>query len=578
MLYEIHATALQAMQPLHLWAQALKKQLTLPWSVAPYTQTGRYLLAGVEFVERCTNNYEKPEFGLYSTEIDGTTVMVREQIVSTHPFCELKHFKRFTHRNDPKLLIVAPMSGHYATLLRGTVEHFLPDHEVYITDWVNAREVPLSEGGLSFDDYVDYVIEFIDLLGPDVHVLAVCQPSVPVLVACTRMAMKNASKQALTLTLMGGPVDTRINPTEMNDYASDHDLEWFEENVVCTVPEQYPGMGQKVYPGFIQLSGFMMMNPDLHIRKHFKFYEDLIAGDGDSAEAHRAFYNEYLAVMDLPADFYLETVQKVFIEHQLPQGKMTYRGEVVDPGAIKKVALMTIEGEFDDITGMGQTEAAQKLCSGIPASRKQHYVQQGVGHYGIFNGRRFREEVGPKVKAFIQTHSKAYTPPTAPKAAPATKTPASKVTPKAATEVKTAPTTPAPATTKAPPATKTPASKVTPKAATEVKTAPTTSAPATTKAAPATKTTASKVTPKAAAKPAATAKNTQPKAASADSAKSPSSQPKATTAVKKAAPAAKTTTATKAQPRAGGAAKKPATPTSSTTKASSRRAKTKPSG
>ncbi|WP_417360781.1 polyhydroxyalkanoate depolymerase [Gallaecimonas pentaromativorans] len=482
MLYEFHATALQAMQPLHLWAQALKKQLTLPWSLAPYTHTGRYMLAGIEFMERCTNNYEKPEFGLNATEIDGTTVMVREQVAATRPFCELKHFRRFSKRQDPKLLIVAPLSGHYATLLRGTVAHFLPDHEVYITDWVNAREVPLSEGGFSFDDYVDYVIEFIEQLGPDVHVLAVCQPSVPVLVACTLMAMRKSDRQPLSLTLMGGPVDTRINPTEMNDYASDHDLEWFEENVVCTVPEQYPGVGQKVYPGFIQLSGFMMMNPDLHIRKHFKFYEDLIHGDGDSAEAHRDFYNEYLAVMDLPADFYLETVQKVFIEHQLPQGKMTYRGQVIDPGAIEKTALMTIEGEFDDITGMGQTEAAQRLCSGIAPARKLHYVQKGVGHYGIFNGRRFREEVGPKVKDFIRSHQQPPAEAEAKAPAAANATPAAA---KAVPVAKAGPVKPAASAAKKPAQAKAPTAKAMPaKAEPAVEAAPATP-PAAAKAAPA---------------------------------------------------------------------------------------------
>ncbi|EKE71087.1 polyhydroxyalkanoate depolymerase [Gallaecimonas xiamenensis] len=410
MLYQFHANVQQALQPWHLWAQALRKHLTLPWSLAPYTQTGRTLLAGVELFERCTNNYEKPEFGLSSTQIDGRTVMVREQVAATKPFCELKHFRRFSTRQDPKVLLVAPLSGHFATLLRGTVAHFLPDHEVYITDWVNARDVPLSEGEFSFDDYVSYVMDFIGLLGPDVHVVAVCQPSVPVLVACAKLAMDQSPKQPLTLTLMGGPVDTRINPTEMNDYASDHDLEWFQENVVCTVPDYFAGAGQQVYPGFIQLSGFMMMNPDLHIRKHFKFFEDLIRGDGDSAEAHRSFYNEYLAVMDLPARFYLDTVEKVFIEHLLPQGKMTYRGEPVDLGAIEKTALMTIEGEFDDITGMGQTQAAQQLCSGIAPARKLHYVQLGVGHYGIFNGRRFREEVGPRIKAFMTKHTKAPAP------------------------------------------------------------------------------------------------------------------------------------------------------------------------
>ncbi|PXF31298.1 poly(3-hydroxybutyrate) depolymerase [Pokkaliibacter plantistimulans] len=405
MLYEMHAHTQQALQPLHLWAQAIRKQLSLPWSTLPMHPAGRTMLASMELIERCTNNYEKPEFELVSTEIDGQPVLVREEVTLAKPFCDLIHFRRFGHFNHPKVLLVAPMSGHYSTLLRGTVEHFLPDHEVYITDWINARDVPLSEGGFSFDDYVSYVIEFIKYLGPDVNVIAVCQPSVPVLVACGWLAMSQSSYQPLTLTLMGGPVDTRISPTEVNDYASNKDVEWFENKVICTVPEMYAGAGQRVYPGFIQLSGFMMMNPDLHVQKHFKFFNDLIQGDGDSAEAHRKFYNEYLAVMDLPADFYLETLHKVFIEHQMPRKLIDYRGERIDLSAIKKTALMTIEGELDDITGQGQTKAAQELCSGLSADKKLHYIQKDVGHYGIFNGRRFRSEVGPRIKQFIQTHS-----------------------------------------------------------------------------------------------------------------------------------------------------------------------------
>lgn len=401
MLYQLHSLSQQVLQPWHLWAQAARKQLTLPGSPLPMLYSGRTLLAGIELFERCTNNYEKPEFGICHTQINGRKVLVREEIAQAKPFCDLLHFRRFCQEKHPKLLLVAPLSGHYATLLRGTVEHFLPDHEVYITDWSNARDVPVSEGGFSFDDYVSYLLDFIELLGPDVHVMAVCQPSVPALAACAWLAMQNSPHQPASLTLMGGPIDTRINPTEVNDYASTHDYEWFERNVICTVPEEYEGAGQLVYPGFIQLSGFMMMNPDLHIQKHFKFFGDLIQGDGDSAESHRKFYNEYLAVMDLPAQFYLDTIQRVFLEHQLPRGTLTYRGQPLDLGAIKQTALMTVEGELDDITGRGQTKAALDLCTNLPANKKRHLEQPGVGHYGIFNGRRFREQIGPAIKAFI---------------------------------------------------------------------------------------------------------------------------------------------------------------------------------
>lgn len=407
MLYQIHHALTQSTQPLHLWAEAWKKQIKLPWMLPfrfnPLTRT---TLATLELVERLTGTYDKPEFDLTSTVIGNEEVRVREEVVHSLPFCDLLHFRRSGQYNHPKVLLVAPMSGHFSTLLRGTVEHFLPDHEVYITDWQNARDVPLREGGFSFDDYVRYLIEFMDHLGPETHVMAVCQPSVPAIVATAVMAERNSPNQPLSLTLMGGPIDTRVNPTEVNDYASGKDLEWFEKNVICTVPGDYPGAGQKVYPGFIQLSGFMSMNLDSHINKHFKFFGDLIKGDGDSAEAHRSFYNEYLAVMDLPAEFYLDTIRKVFLEHRLPKGEMLFEDKVIKPQLVKQTALLTIEGENDDITGKGQTRAAHDVLSGIPTTMKQHYEQPNVGHYGIFNGRRFREEVGPKIKAFIHQHRK----------------------------------------------------------------------------------------------------------------------------------------------------------------------------
>ncbi|MFT6917024.1 MAG: poly(3-hydroxybutyrate) depolymerase [Motiliproteus sp.] len=406
MLYQLHHKLNQSAQPLHLWAQACTKQLKQPW-MQPFQspRITRKMLAHLELIVRCTDNYEKPEFGLKHTQINGEEVRVREEVSYGLPFCDLLHFRRIGKHNHPKVLLVAPMSGHYSTLLRGTVEHFLPDHEVYITDWQNARDVPASEGGFTFDDYVRYLIEFLEHLGPDTHLIAVCQPSVAAIVAATVMAERNNPSAPRSLILMGGPIDTRISPTEVNDYASGKDLEWFEKNVINTVPADFEGAGQKVYPGFIQLSGFLSMNMNSHIKKHFKFFDDLVKGDGDSAEAHRNFYNEYLAVMDMPADFYLETIRKVFLEHRLPKGEMRFEGQVIDTSAVTKTALLTVEGENDDITGKGQTQAAHAILSNIPDANKEHYEQPDVGHYGIFNGRRFREEIGPKIKAFIQARS-----------------------------------------------------------------------------------------------------------------------------------------------------------------------------
>lgn len=406
MLYHMHYALHQSVQPLHLWAQACKKQLTLPWMLPfRYNPVTRTTLASLELIERLTNNYEKPEFELAHTYINNQQVRVKESVAHSLPFCDLLHFRRQGQHKHPKVLLLAPMSGHYATLLRGTVKAFLPDHEVYITDWQNARDIPLSEGRFDFDDYVRYIIEFLSFLGPDTHLIAVCQPSVPAVVAAAVMAERNSPNQPKTLTLMGGPIDTRVSPTEVNDYASGKDLEWFEKKVISTVPGDFPGGGRLVYPGFVQLSGFMGMNMDSHISKHFKFFNDLIKGDGDSAEAHRKFYNEYLAVMDLPAEFYLDTIRKVFLEYRLPKGEMQFNGKTIDTSKVTDVALLTIEGEFDDITGKGQTEAAHKILSSIPESMKEHYEQPSVGHYGIFNGRRFREQVAPRIKGFIQQHN-----------------------------------------------------------------------------------------------------------------------------------------------------------------------------
>ncbi|MBN9057346.1 MAG: polyhydroxyalkanoate depolymerase, partial [Rhizobiales bacterium] len=306
-----------------------------------------------------------------------------------------------------KILIVAPMSGHYATLLRGTVEAMLPHAEVHITDWIDARMVPLSEGSFDLDDYIDYVIQMLHALGPDTHVIAVCQPAVPVLAAVAVMEADDDPLSPSTMTLMGGPIDTRINPTAVNKLAEEKPIEWFRDNVVMPVPWPQPGFMRMVYPGFLQLSGFMSMNLDRHVIAHKEFFAHLVKNDGDAAEKHRDFYDEYLAVMDLTAEFYLQTVETVFMKHALPRGEMMHRARAVDTTAIRKVALLTVEGENDDISGVGQTKAAQTICTNIPADMRMHYMQPDVGHYGVFNGSRFRKEIAPRILSFIAAHGKA---------------------------------------------------------------------------------------------------------------------------------------------------------------------------
>ncbi len=396
----------QAIMPIHHMARLTRQLSDTPWSPLAKTLGGRAFHAGLELLERMTAHYDAPPWNLNCTKIDGETVRIKEHIALKKPYCNLLNFKRSKTLNSQQtVLMLAPLSGHFATLLRGTVDTFLPDHNVYISDWRNARDVSISEGRFTFDDYVRYIIEFIQFLGPNTHVIAVCQPCVPALVANAVMSMTGDHCTPKTLTLMGGPIDARINPTEVNDYASGKDIEWFESNVICQVPSHFNGAGQQVYPGFIQLAGFLSMNLDNHITKHFKFYQDLIKGDGDSAEAHRAFYNEYLAVMDMPADYYLDTLRKVFLDFKLPKGTMTYQDQVIDLSSITKSALLTVEGELDDITGIGQTRAALDLCTSLPSSMKSHYEQKGVGHYGIFNGRTFRQSVAPRIKAFIAKHA-----------------------------------------------------------------------------------------------------------------------------------------------------------------------------
>lgn len=397
MLYSAQDAMMRFLAPSHYLVSSLRKTMAHPLSPARYLPGSQMFRAQLEVYERQTQVYEKPEWDIVDAE--GRPVDV--DLVYEKAYCDLVEFVPEGGGKGPAVLLVAPLSGHWATLLRDTVQTFSEDHRVFITDWKNTRDVPLSEGRFHLDDYVDYLLDFIRAIDGDVHVIAVCQPSVPVLMTAAVQAMRGEAKEAASITLMGGPIDTRLSPTEVNDYASGKDLEWFEKNVVKTVPWRFAGAGQKVYPGFIQLSGFMAMNLDSHLSKHFKFFEDLITGDGESAEKHRQFYDEYLAVMDLPADYYLETLKAVFIDHDLPQNRMSWRGQPLDFKAIKAPALMTVEGEFDDITGYGQTEAAHEILSSIPKERRRHWLQPEVGHYGIFNGRRFRQSIAPKIKKFI---------------------------------------------------------------------------------------------------------------------------------------------------------------------------------
>ena len=406
MLYQFHELHYASIAPMRLFAEAVQTVYSHPLLPVAYTGFGRTVAASAELLERTTRRFDKPHFNIGNVRVGDAEVAVSEVPIIRKPFCTLLHFKRqgIADGLHPKVILIAPMSGHWATLLRGTVETLLADHDVYITDWHNARDVPVIEGRFGLDDYIDYVLEFTRLLGPDVHLMAVCQPAIPTLAAVALMAEDNDPRQPRSLTIMGGPIDTRINPTKVNQFALDKSLDWFQSNVVGVVPFNHPGRGRRVYPGFLQLQGFMSLNLERHVGEHIGLYTNMVKGDGDSAIDHRKFYDEYLAVMDLPAEFYLETIQKVFIEQHLADGKLTWRGRRVQPQAITKTALFTIEGEKDDITGIGQTEVAHRLCSSLPLTMRRHYLQPRVGHYGLFNGRRWREELYPNVRQFFQTH------------------------------------------------------------------------------------------------------------------------------------------------------------------------------
>ncbi|RLQ89289.1 polyhydroxyalkanoate depolymerase [Notoacmeibacter ruber] len=408
MLYHVYEWQRAALEPARALADATRMTFSNPLNPFSRNAIGRSIAASAELFERMTRRYEKPAFGLSETEIDGKTVAVSEEIVWRHPFCNLLHFRRDLPKGrseGARYLLVAPMSGHYATLLRGTVEAMLPHGDVFITDWVDARDVPLSQGAFDLDSYIDYVVEMLQHLGPNTHVIAVCQPSVPVYAAVAKMNADNDPAAPATMILMGGPMDTRLSPTAVNDLAAQKGIAWFRDNVIMTVPWPHPGVGRKVYPGFMQLSGFMSMNLDRHVIAHKDYFLHLVQNDGDSAEKHRDFYDEYLAVMDMTAEFYLQTVESVFIRHDLPLGKFKYRDWTVDANAITQTAILTIEGEKDDITGHGQTRAVLDWCKALPDSMKVHYTQPNVGHYGVFNGSRFRANIVPRIVEFANTHA-----------------------------------------------------------------------------------------------------------------------------------------------------------------------------
>jgi poly(3-hydroxybutyrate) depolymerase len=394
-----------ALNPSRAFADATRLFFKNPVNPLAHTPYGKSMAATMELFERSTRRYHRPEWGIVSTTVGAEKIPVSIKSIWHRPFCRLLHFERSfarqPRRPQPKLLIVAPMSGHYPTLLRGTVETFLPNHDVYITEWIDARMVPHAEGRFDLDSYIEYLISMLRVFAGDVHVIAVCQPSVPVMAAVSLMEANNDPDVPRSMILMGGPIDTRINPNEVNKLAERRGLNWFRNHVITKVPFPHPGVMRDVYPGFLQLHGFMSMNLDRHIEAHHNLFLHLVKGDGDSAQKHREFYDEYLAVMDLAAEFYLQTVDTVFIRHALPRGLMTHRGCHVEPAAIKRVALMTVEGENDDISSVGQTEAAHELCVGIPAEHKAHYVQPDVGHYGVFNGSRFRAEIAPRIADFV---------------------------------------------------------------------------------------------------------------------------------------------------------------------------------
>ena len=414
MLYQLYETQRALMSPFSEFASASAKLYDHPLSPFAHSPLAQRISASFDLMHRLAKEYEKPAFGITAATVNGVEIAVQEQVAVKKPFCRLLRFKRFTDnpkaldvmKSQPTVLVVAPLSGHHSTLLRDTVKSLLHDHKVFITDWTDARMVAMDEGPFHLDDYVAYVQEFIRHIGPEVHVISVCQPTVPVLAAVSLLA-SNGEFTPRTMTMMGGPIDARRSPTAVNNLAMNKSYSWFENNVIYRVPPNYPGAGRRVYPGFLQHTGFVAMNPDRHLSSHYDYFRDLIRGDDDSAESHRQFYDEYNAVLDMPAEYYLDTIKTVFQDFALVNGTWSVKGQLVRPQDISTTALLTIEGELDDISGAGQTRAAHDLCAGIPKERQFHYDVQGAGHYGIFSGRRWREMVYPEVRSFIGRHNQA---------------------------------------------------------------------------------------------------------------------------------------------------------------------------
>ncbi len=410
MLYALHEANYYASTPLRLAARTVRDAWSTPGNPWADTQLGRTVFASSEFLATVTRRHGRPDWDIDSVNIDGTEVRVRQVVEWSTPWVKLVHFSRDMsdmrragrRAIEPAVLIVAPLSGHFATLLRGTVRAFLQDHEVYVTDWANARDVPMLEGRFDFHDYVDHVRDMLRAMGPRPHVVAVCQPGPPVLAAASLMAEDGEDSRPGSMTFMGSPIDARLSPTAANLLAEERPFTWFQTSMIHTVPPPYPGVLRRVYPGFVQLYSFISMNLARHQDAHRRYFDDLVRGDGDSADKHVDFYDEYLSVLDLTEEFYLQTIEIVFQKHLLPKGELVHRDRPVRPEAITDIGLMTVEGEDDDISGIGQTQAAHGLCRNLPAELKQDYVQSAVGHYGVFNGRRFREEIYPRVRAFIQ--------------------------------------------------------------------------------------------------------------------------------------------------------------------------------
>ncbi|MCB1757213.1 MAG: polyhydroxyalkanoate depolymerase, partial [Gammaproteobacteria bacterium] len=413
MLYHAYEFNYSMFKPLRNLASLGKHIYGSPVNPVAYTPIGRSVFAAFDVLESLTRRYQKPDWNLPVTTIAGHDVPVTTQVVYRKPFCNLVHFQRDAQSLrdsageqavQPRVLLVAPMSGHYATLLRGTVEALLPHHEIFVTDWIGARQVPLSEGRFDLNDYIDYLIEFLEFIGPGAHVIGVCQPGPAIVSAVSVMSAEKSDSLPSSMTLMGSPIDTRLSPTVPNKLAEEKPLSWFKSNLIYTVPWPNNGFLRRVYPGFLQLGGFISMNQERHTDALQRYFNNLVIGDQESVGKHREFYDEYLAVQDLTEEFYLQTIVDVFREHKLPRGIFEHRGKTVEPSAIKSVALMTVEGELDDISGIGQTQAAHTLCSNIPESMRNDYVQEGVGHYGVFNGRRFREQIMPRMNAFYLQH------------------------------------------------------------------------------------------------------------------------------------------------------------------------------